>query len=95
MDENIKKYGYPPSYDDINAYRRKEFMAKSDEILSEVRELKHWLYGKNGFEGDIPDIKKRISALELERKISKKTIAGIASGIAAIAVALWKAFNGG
>ncbi len=45
---------------------------KQDEILAEVKELKSWLYGKNGFEGDIPEIKaiykdhnKRIRRLEL------------------------------
>ena len=26
-------------------------------ILAEVKELKSWLYGKNGHEGDIPEIK--------------------------------------
>ena len=30
---------------------------KMDEILAEVKELKSWLYGANGFEGDIPEIK--------------------------------------
>ncbi len=45
---------------------------KIDEILSEVKELKSWLYGKNGFEGDVPEIKaslqnhdKRIRRIEL------------------------------
>lgn len=30
---------------------------KADEILSEIKELKSWLYGSDGFEGDIPKIK--------------------------------------
>ena len=45
---------------------------KIDEILAEVKELKSWLYGANGFEGDIPEIKaglknhnKRIRRIEL------------------------------
>ncbi len=45
---------------------------KTDQILSEIRELKSWLYGANGYEGDIPEIKaslknnaNRITRLEL------------------------------
>ena len=52
---------------------------KIDEILIEVRafrgegkQLQSWLYGENGFEGDIPEIKKllknhnkRIRTLEI------------------------------
>ena len=40
---------------------------KLDEILievkdtrSDVKQLKSWLYGENGFEGDIPEIKKTL-----------------------------------
>ena len=43
-----------------------------EQILAEVKELKGWLYSKNGFEGDIPEIKKllkthdkRITRVEL------------------------------
>jgi len=67
--------------------------SKSDEILVEVRELKHWLYGMNGFEGDIPEIKKRLHSLERGR-VSKKVLGGYGAAIAAIAAALWKAFTG-
>ena len=35
-------------------------MAKIDEVLSEVKTLKSWLYGANGYEGDIPEIKKML-----------------------------------
>ncbi len=45
---------------------------RNEEILSEIRELKSWLYGANGHEGDIPEIKasmksntKRINRLEI------------------------------
>ena len=39
-------------------------MAKiNEEILTEVKELKHWLYGKNGFEGDIPQMKAQYKEL--------------------------------
>ena len=44
----------------------------NDEIFSEIRELKSWLYGENGHEGDVPEIKnvlkchqKRITRIEL------------------------------
>ena len=44
----------------------------NDEIFSEIRELKSWLYGENGYEGDVPEIKcvlkshqKRITRIEL------------------------------
>lgn len=54
-------------------------MGQLDEILTEVKaaksdisQLKSWLYGQNGFEGDMPEIKKslkdhtvRIRRLEL------------------------------
>ena len=53
-------------------------MAKIDEVLSEIKELKSWLYAANGHEGDIPEIKaglknhgKRIRKIEL-------TLAGLA-----------------
>ena len=45
---------------------------KSEEILSEIKHLTAKLYGENGFEGDIPDIKacykdhsKRIGRIEI------------------------------
>ena len=44
----------------------------NDEIFGEIKELKSWLYGENGYEGDIPEIKKdlkshqkRIARIEL------------------------------
>ncbi len=63
-----------------------------EQILAEVRELKHWLYGVNGFEGDIPAIKKqtisnnkRITRLEI-------TIAGlVGSGI--LGGGIWMLFH--
>ena len=45
---------------------------KLDEILGEIRSLNTKLYGENGFDGDIPDIKacykdhsKRIGRIEI------------------------------
>ena len=35
----------------------------NDQILAELRELKSWLYGQNGFVGDIPTIKKQYEEL--------------------------------
>ncbi len=44
----------------------------NEQILSEVKELKSWLYNANGHEGDIPEIKaalknhgKRIRVIEI------------------------------
>jgi len=34
-------------------------MGKTDEILAEIKKLNVKLYGENGFEGDIPVIKRR------------------------------------
>jgi len=34
----------------------------NDQILSEIQQLKSWLYGSNGYEGDIPEIKKGMRA---------------------------------
>ena len=73
-------------------------MAKIDEVLTAVKTMNIKLYGENGFEGDIPEMKKdtkciikhledhskRITILEVERKPSKKLIAGSASGIVGI-----------
>jgi len=45
---------------------------KIEEVLAEIRELKSWLYGSNGFQGDMPEIKdnlkdygKRIRRVEI------------------------------
>ena len=35
----------------------------SEEILFEIKELKSWLYGANGHEGDIPELKKQYKEL--------------------------------
>lgn len=35
-------------------------MPKSEEVLNEIRLLKSWLYGSNGKEGDIPEIKQSL-----------------------------------
>ena len=58
---------------------------KLDEILIEVREtkgdikqLKSWLYGENGFEGDIPDIKKTIKNHSRRIRTIEIVIAGLA-----------------
>ena len=35
----------------------------NEQILAEIKELKHWLYGSNGHEGDIPELKKQYESL--------------------------------
>ena len=55
-------------------------MTKQDEILNEVREIKlrmSWLYGKNGFEGDIPEIKKLLCNYGRRIRIIEIMVAGI------------------
>ena len=37
-------------------------MAKIDEVLSESKQLKSWLYGAEGHEGDITEIKSAIKS---------------------------------
>ena len=70
-------------------------MAKSDEILTELRSINVKLYGEGNFEGDIPEIKGhlkklnghlddhsyRITTLETQRKPSRKQVVGSASGV--------------
>ena len=72
-------------------------VADEHEILTEIRELKSWLYGKNGFEGDIPEMKANlkqtsitvqsheadISLLKEREQVSRKQVLGI-SGVVAI-----------
>ena len=61
---------------------------KLDEILKEIKEsrnegnqLKSWLYGENGFEGDIPEIKKLLKNHSHRIRILEIVIAGaIVSG---------------
>lgn len=50
-------------------------MAKQDDILEEVRFLKVKLYGENGFEGDIPEIKKGLGELAKDVAKNKEHIA--------------------
>ncbi len=59
---------------------------KSEEILSEVRELKHWLYGADGHEGDIPELKEQYKELRKNdacqlKKIHRIELILAASGI--------------
>ena len=44
----------------------------NEMILSEIRELKSWLYGKNGFEGDIPEIKEAVKTLQDDQNCLRK-----------------------
>ena len=46
----------PPFYDSKEEYERNWIMA--DDVLNEIRSLKEKLYGANGYEGDITEIKK-------------------------------------
>lgn len=57
---------------------------KLDDILDEVKEtrndvkqLKSWLYGQNGFEGDIPEIKKAIKNHNRRIRTIELTLAGL------------------
>ena len=57
---------------------------KIDEILttvigtqSNIKQLKSWLYGENGFEGDIPDIKKTIKNHSRRIRTIEIIIAGL------------------
>lgn len=67
-------------------------MGIDEQVLAEIKELKSWLYGANGHEGDIPEIKylvrnhaKRIRRVEL-------IIAGlIGSGV--LGGGLWAILN--
>jgi len=43
-------------------------MTKLDEVLSEIKTLKSWLYGANGHEGDITEIKNSL------RKVNDRSI---------------------
>lgn len=58
---------------------------KIDEILAEVREtrgdvkqLKSWLYGENGFEGDIPEVKRTLKNHSRRIRTIELIIAGSA-----------------
>ena len=78
-----------------------------DELVRETHQAVLGIKGTDdkGMVGDIKEIKahldnhsSRLTIVEVKQeernKPSKKSIAGYASGIAAIAVALWKAFSG-
>jgi len=41
-------------------------MANSSDVLREIKELKSWLYGAEGREGDIPEIKAHLNELNRE-----------------------------
>ena len=60
----------------------------SDLILGEIRELKSWLYGADGFKGDIPEITQRLKDLngkvrsnEVRSKINQALIGLFSTGI--------------
>jgi len=38
-------------------------MTKIEQVLYEVKELRRFLYGTDGFDGDIPEIKKKLDGL--------------------------------
>ena len=59
---------------------------KVDQVLFEIQELKSWLYGADGHEGDIPELKKQYVELstadkEQLRKIHRIELILAASGI--------------
>jgi len=49
-------------------------MANSNDVLKAVEHLTEKLYGKNGFEGDIPGIKGDLKALNHQVSINKENI---------------------
>jgi len=53
----------PPFYDDVAMYPRRRRMANSNDVLKELSELKSWLYGGNGHEGDIREIKEHLKQI--------------------------------
>ena len=50
-------------------------MANSNDVLRAIASLTEKLYGKDGFEGDIPEIKKHLN--EANKTMLKNTIRGI------------------
>jgi len=75
----------------------------NEQILAELKELKHWLYGDNGFEGDIPAMKKQYEALCLANKAHdkrvrdlEKTVYGLGIILTLSGIGLWvtKLFGG-
>ena len=63
-----------------------EILAEVKETKADIKELKHWLYGKNGFEGDIPQLKKQYEVLceadkDQLKKIHRIELILAASGI--------------
>jgi len=49
-------------------------MAKIDEVLTEVRLITTKLYGENGFEGDIPEIKSKLHDIRVNRALDRTDI---------------------
>jgi len=43
--------------------------------------------------GHLEDHSRRLTIIETQRKLSKKALTGYVSGVVAIVVALWRAFN--
>ena len=57
-------------------------------ILHEIRELKSWLYGANGFEGDVPQIKQQ--AKELRKRIRRiEMILALIIGSGILGTGIW------
>lgn len=54
-----------------------EILAKVKETQNDVRQLKSWLYGEDGFEGDVPQIKKTLKNHSRRIRIIEIVIAGL------------------
>ncbi len=54
-----------------------EILSEVKEVKSEQRELKSWLYGANGHEGDVPEIKKQLSNHGKRIRIIEIVLAGL------------------
>ena len=55
-----------------------EILAGVRETKGDIKQLKSWLYGENGFEGDIPDIKKTVRNHSRRIRTIEIIIAGLA-----------------
>ena len=68
-------------------------MAKTDEILTEIRILKVKLYGENGHEGDIPQMKQTLTETVTFMRCQDRRITRNETKLKAIWVALGIAFT--
>ena len=84
-----ERYGKPPFWDSLEEYA----MSNTEKILAELTKLNVKLYGENGFEGDIPEIKKMLKIVkgnETRSKVNQTTLSLLVLGyLAYIGVQVW------